>query len=199
MTIDVPVDDTKSRLRKPTESPENDSFVLATDRIRAFHNLYPDGRIITTVERDVYGDAVVFTVAAHVYKTSESDKPDAMAHATRDTRDEDDGVARRPQETAETVAVSRALRNVGILVSAEDLPRVATKRLEWLAEDDVQIGENLRNVRISHGMNQSALCDLMREQGFRWSPPVLSRIESGERSLSILEVRHLNELIGFLP
>lgn len=116
--ITLPEDPTKSRLHKPPRG-ESDDIARVGDRIAAFVKKFPEGRIITSIEtiREV-GDHTVYTMRAAVFRTTSLDydeEPHATAYATRGTNDPDEITALFPQETAETSAVSRALRNLGIL------------------------------------------------------------------------------------
>lgn len=132
--FELPASTRKSRLDrtpKPTDESDTDDPITANQRIATFWRKHKNGRISTTVilldERDVVDvdswthDAVRkvstpsrYTVRAEVWKDAETAKPDATAHATRGSDDPDQITADRPQETAETAAVSRALRYLGI-------------------------------------------------------------------------------------
>lgn len=113
------------------DAPVTDDYVTADDRIAAFYAKHPHGRIITTVSSTGDGDVeeiatargdvlarhtapTTYTVRAEVFRNAVGAKPDATAHATRSTNDTNPVVAERTQETAETVAISRALRFAGI-------------------------------------------------------------------------------------
>lgn len=114
--IMIPDDAAPSRLRRAkAESP--DDFARAGDRIYAFHRKYKEGRIHTVIDgvRETGDGVLIYTVSAAAYKDADTATPDATAHATRATNDPDKITAQFPQETAETAAVSRALRNLGIL------------------------------------------------------------------------------------
>lgn len=109
-----------------------DAAVTANQRIAAFYAKHPTGRIETIVHMSVgesteiktfsdetartARDADAVTVIARVYRDQHAAKPAATGTATRRSDDANLVVAERPQETAETVAVSRALRFLGILV-----------------------------------------------------------------------------------
>ncbi len=115
----LPVDTKKSRLQKPVRAADTlDDVATAGERIEAFWKKHPTGRILTAVEKswDVEG-ATYYTMRAEVFRDEDTDvdEPHAMAYATRNTGDPDEVTAAFPQETAETSAVSRALRNLGIL------------------------------------------------------------------------------------
>lgn len=134
--IVVPEDTSKSRLARVEPKPEAavDDLIRADDRLATFWRKYPDGQIDTrvlSVEVDE-GESIemfsgppivhtpgstVYTVRAEVYKHADDAAPSAVAHATRGTDDRNDVTAARAQETAETAAVSRALRFMGILLA----------------------------------------------------------------------------------
>lgn len=113
--IEIPEDKRKSRLPRAPKVEPLDDFATAGQRIEMFWRKYPDGSILTEIESESAGAFSVFTARAFVRKDGDSDRPDATAHATRAGYESDDVAAQFPQETAETSAVSRALRNLGIL------------------------------------------------------------------------------------
>ena len=112
--------------RDPAPVPYVDDVIRADDRIRSFRTKYKTGRIVTTIafdegeDTETWAGSVIasgvstFTVRADVYTDAHSVRPAATAHATRSSNDPDPVTAARPQETAETAAVSRALRYLGI-------------------------------------------------------------------------------------
>ncbi len=124
--IELPEDTRKSRLNRVPKPDTLDDVATAGDRIEAFWKKHENGSILTEVESrevqvgarrpDSWGEmATVYTARVFVRKNAESENPDTTAHATRSTADPDEVTAAFPQETAETSAVSRALRNLGIL------------------------------------------------------------------------------------
>jgi len=109
-------DDSTSRLhRAPRTDP--DDVTTAGDRIVKFWAKYKDGRIEPTVDTTYRDDVAIHMATVKVWKNGDSDKPDVTAHATRATNDPDPITAERAQETAETAALSRALRYLGILAN----------------------------------------------------------------------------------
>lgn len=114
--LELPEDTRKSRLDKPAKAEKPDELATAEDRIKAFWRKHEGGRILTEVEtvRESLDGSLTYTVAAAVFKIAEDSKPDATAHATRSSSDVNEIVAAYPQETAETVAISRAIRYLGI-------------------------------------------------------------------------------------
>lgn len=119
--IDLP-DTASKRPAKSTRHDDPEDVTRARDRLKAFWAKHPEGSILTEVEEKPIGGGFgstatdsAFTVRAFVRRDANSEFPSATAHATRATNDPDELVAQFPQETAETAAVSRALRNAGIL------------------------------------------------------------------------------------
>ena len=194
--IELPEESEKSRLHRPAKSETPDDFASAADRIAAFWERYPGGSILPEIEETTIDDGQSlpyrsYTVRAFIRKNSDSERPDAIAHATRDEADEDEVTAAFPQETAETSAVSRALRYLGILphgkaaagapADAPDLPPVHA----------------LTTAREAAGLSQRTLAETMRDAGVKWSQAVVSKIENGTRPLKDSEVAVLAELIGY--
>lgn len=127
--ITIPTDTSKSRLNKPARSEMPDDVATAGDRIEAFWKKHEGGSILTDIEHREVDNATVYTARVFVRKDSSSPEPDATAHATRSNADSDEVTAAFPQETAETSAVSRALRNLGILAVPKK-PRAPRKSKE---------------------------------------------------------------------
>ena len=195
--LNLPEDTSKSRLSRPAKSEAPDDFASAADRIAAFWEKYPEGSILPEVDHVVVDDEQslpyrVYTVRAFIRKHSDSDRPDAIAHATRGENDEDEVVRRYAQETAETSAISRALRNLGILPhgrpTADAAPEPATVDTK---------ASPLAVAREAAGLSQKQLAEAMREAGISWSQAVVSKVENGNRALRAAEVSVLSELIGF--
>lgn len=194
--IEFPTDDRQSRINRPPKSEAPDDFASAADRIAAFWEKYPEGSILPEVEETTINDGQSlpyrsYTVRAFIRKNSESEGPDAIAHATRDEADDDEVTAAFPQETAETSAVSRALRYLGILPHgklAGGTPPVAPT---------VTDANALAVAREAAGMSQKRLAEVMREAGISWSQAVVSKVENGARPLKDDESAKLAELIGF--
>lgn len=194
--IEFPEDDRKSRINRPPKSEAPDDFASAADRIAAFWEKHPDGSILPEIDHVVVDDGErlpyrVYTVRAFIRKNSESDRPDAIAHATRGENDEDEVTRAFPQETAETSAISRALRNLGILPHGKEAAITAPTAAP-LAKDS-----SLAVAREAAGMSQKRLAEAMREAGIGWSQGVVSKVESGRRELKDDEAAALAKLIGF--
>lgn len=115
IALELPEDTRKSRLNRAPKQEPLDDVATAGERIEAFWKKHPDGSILTEVETERAGQFATYTVRAFIRRNGDSDRPDATAHATRSSADPDEITAAFPQETAETSAVSRALRNLGIL------------------------------------------------------------------------------------
>lgn len=59
---------------------------------------------------------------------------------------------------------------------------------------DEQIGRNVQKLRGE--MSQTALADLMRERGFKWSQATVWAVEKGERPLRLAEAEALKDAFG---
>jgi len=111
--IQIPDDSTSRLHRAPRTDP--DDVTTAADRLHKFELKFRDGRIRTSVKlRTLDNGHLLWTATAEVFKDADSPTPDRVAHATRATNDPDEITAERPQETAETAAISRALRFLDI-------------------------------------------------------------------------------------
>ena len=66
-----------------------------------------------------------------------------------------------------------------------------------LTERDLQIGHNLRRIRLFRDLSQQAVSGRMRIRG--WSQSTLSRVEAGERSLTVGELLDLCDLYEVDP
>lgn len=62
--------------------------------------------------------------------------------------------------------------------------------------EDQLTGANVARLRKEKGLSQTALAEVMREQGHDWHQNTVSRIENGRQSLSVGEVRHLGRILG---
>ncbi|MDY0984633.1 helix-turn-helix transcriptional regulator [Microbacterium sp. CFBP9023] len=194
--IEFPTDDRQSRINRTPKSETPDDFASAADRIEAFWEKYPEGSILPEVEETTINDGEnlpyrSYTVRAFIRKHSDSDRPDAIAHATRDERDDDEVTRAFPQETAETSAVSRALRYLGIL------PNGKASGSAPAAAPPVAEVHPLAVARETAGMSQRKLAEVMRGSGISWTQAVVSKIENGSRGLKHEEATKLAELIGF--
>jgi hypothetical protein len=112
----LPTDDAPSRIDRGRQSspvsmfdPDQDPDDVRTvdQKVLAFWDKYPEGRIVTDVIYQQSGDVVVAT--ARVWRDASDRKPTTTAHASRSYTD-GDLYANRATETAESVAIGRALR-----------------------------------------------------------------------------------------
>lgn len=197
--IELPEDNRRSKLQRTPKPDTFDDVATAMERVEAFWAKYPEGSILPEVESRVIDDGQslpfqVFTVRAYVRKNSESERPDAVAHATRGENDEDELVRLRPQESAETSAISRAIRNLGILAT----PTRTTAPADISApQSDAEIGANVTAARERSETSQRDLAAAMTGRGFKWSQATVSQVEKGSRPLRFNEAQHLADLIGF--
>ncbi|WP_136057287.1 helix-turn-helix transcriptional regulator [Microbacterium sp. K24] len=193
--VALPEPETQSRIHRAPKSESPDDFTTAAERIAAFWEKYPDGSILPEVEVATIAHAShipyrVYTVRAFIRKDSQSERPDAVAHATRGENDEDEQTRQFPQETAETSAISRAIRNLGILVGPKTPVAAATTV-------PVEKGHPLAVARLAAKMSQRKLAESMQGKGFDWSQSLVSKVEGGSRPLNGDEILALTELIGF--
>jgi hypothetical protein len=197
-----PTDDRQSRINRPPRAETPDDVTRAADRIEAFWEKYPEGSILPEVDIHTVDDGQslpyrVYTARAFVRKNSDAERPDVVAHATRGENDEDELVRRYAQETAETSAVSRALRNLGILATT---PKPSEQDAQTATPDpqtDAAIGRDVMGAREAAGLSQADLAAAMAERGFRWSQATVYNVEKGKRPLRFNESQHLRELIRF--
>lgn len=116
--IELPQDNRKSRLdRAPKSEVLDEEIVRAADRFKKFRTAHKDGFHDAILERIIeHPDGhVTYVVVAHVWKVKGSGSPDATAWAQGSTKDTNPIIAASPLESADTIARSRALRNLGIL------------------------------------------------------------------------------------
>lgn len=187
--IQLPEDTSKSRLSKPAPKLEpTDDVATAGERIEAFWEKYPEGSILTEIETRVVETAEhlpysVYTARVFVRKNADAESPDVTAHATRSEADPDPITAQFAQETAETSAVSRALRYIGILTT----PKNPTPEPAPTAERTSALAAARQKARLS----QKALADRMRDAGFQWTQATVSKIERGNRAFTSEEMEGL--------
>ncbi|WP_136032519.1 helix-turn-helix domain-containing protein [Microbacterium sp. PF5] len=197
--IELPEDNRRSKLQRTPKPETFEDVATAMERVEAFWAKYPEGSILPEVESRVIDDGQslpfqVFTVRAYVRKNSASERPDAVAHATRGENDEDELVRLRPQESAETAAISRAIRNLGILVAPT---KTVTPATISAPQSDSEIGADVTAARERSEKSQRDLAAAMTRRGFKWSQATVSQIEKGTRPLRLSEAQHLAELLGF--
>lgn len=187
----IPVDTSKSRLHKPVKPEPLDDVATVGERIEAFWERYPDGNILTEIETRVIETTEhlpysVYTARVFVRKNADAESPDTTAHATRSEADPDPITAQFAQETAETSAVSRALRNLGILATPKKptpAPVATPTPVSALAV-----------AREWAGMSQKKLATDMRDAGFSWTQATVSKIERGTRALADDEAEALRTI-----
>lgn len=62
--------------------------------------------------------------------------------------------------------------------------------------DEDNFAANLRSLRDTVGLTQSALAKLMSQRGFRWHQATVYKIESGERQIQLSEAREVAQILG---
>lgn len=200
MTDDIalPEDTRKSRLPKPHSQVMDEEFVTAAERFAEFRRLHPEGYVEATLDRVIEhpdGNVTyVMTAAAWLKRPGFGavSSPDSTAWAQGSTNSDNTVIAGSPLESADTIARSRAIRNLGILDGTE--PRTVKTRAP---RTDAEIAAETTEARKKTGITQGALGDLMAERGFKWSQATVSAVENGERQLRAVEAEHLAELIGY--
>ncbi len=196
--IDIPEDTRRSRLPKPHAQVMDEEFVTAAERFTAFREQHPDGYVEASIDRVIeHPDGhVTYVMKASAYLTRPGfgtvAGPDATAWAQGSTKDDNAIIAGSPLESADTIARSRALRNLGILTGTKTAPAAL-----GAPQTDEQIGSDLTAARERSGLSQRDLAAALNERGFRWSQTTVSQIEKGTRPLRYNEAQHLAELIGF--
>ena len=194
--IDIPEDTRKSRLPKPHAQVMDEEFVTAAERFAAFREAHPEGYVEATIDRVIeHPDGhvtYVMNAAAYLVRPGLGvlARPDATAWAQGSTKDDNAIIAGSPLESADTIARSRALRNLGILDGAK-LAKIREP------QTDEQNGADVAAARGRAGLPQKELAAQMSERGFPWTQATVSQIEKGERPLRLTESDHLAELIRF--
>lgn len=196
-TIDIPEDTRRSRLPKPHAQVMDEEFVTAAERFTAFREQHPNGYVEASIDRVIeHPDGhVTYVMKASAYLNRPGfgimTGPDATAWAQGSTKDDNAIIAGSPLESADTIARSRALRNLGILDGAKPV-KIRTPQTEE------QIGADVATAREKMpGLSQKGLAAVMTSRGFKWSQATVSQIEKGERPLRLCEADHLAELIRF--
>ncbi|GAA1149447.1 hypothetical protein MOX01_22620 [Microbacterium oxydans] len=195
--IAIPEDTRRSRLPKPHTQVMDEEFVTAAERFAAFRELHPDGYVGSRIHDTIkHPDGnVTYVMIGFAYRERPKGIPvaegaDADAWAQGSTNSESPVIAGSPLESADTIARSRALRNLGILDGAKP-----AKIREPQTEE--QIGADLVTARERAGLSQKELAASMTDRGFKWSQATVSQIEKGERPVRLSEADHLAELIRF--
>ena len=65
--------------------------------------------------------------------------------------------------------------------------------MQWILQD-VPIGRNIQNIRMSKGMTQSAVVAQLQLKGSIMSRSTLANIESGKRNIKASDLKLLKEL-----
>lgn len=191
--IDIPEDTRRSRLPKPHAQVMDEEFVTAAERFAAFREQHSNGYVEATLDRVLEhpdGHVTYVMSAAAWMSYMAGTRPDATAWAQGSTKDENVIIAGSPLESADTIARSRALRNLGILDGAKPA-KIRTPQTEE------QIGADVATARERAALSQKELASAMTDRGFKWSQATVSQIEKGERPLRLSEADHLAELIRF--
>lgn len=194
--IDIPEDTRRSRLPKPHAQVMDEEFVTAWERFAEFREQYPDGYVEATLDRVIeHPDGhVTYVMTAAAYRVRPgvgvASRPDSTGWAQGSTKDDNAIIAGSPIESAETIARSKALKNLGILDGAKP----AKIREPWT---DEQNGADVTAARGRVGLSQKELAARMSELGFAWTQATVSQVEKGERPLRVTEGDHLTKLIGF--
>ena len=196
--IEIPEDTRRSRLPKPAGQVIDEEFVTADQRFAAFREQYPDGYVgaVKSGEITLADGGVTFIMHGFAYKKRPAGIPvpegaDADAWAQGSTNSESPIIAGSPLESADTIARSRALRFLGVLDGTTPRPRTL---VPTTTRED---GAELAASRERAGVSQSDLANTMSENGHAWSQATVSRIERGERALSLGEAQTLVALVGF--
>lgn len=58
------------------------------------------------------------------------------------------------------------------------------------------VGKRIRDLRESKNMNQQQLADSLVEYGLNMSRETLSKIETGNRSISVVEIKAISSILG---
>lgn len=194
--IEIPEDTRRSRLPKPHVQVMDEEFVTAAERFAAFREQHPNGYVEATIDRVIEHPDGHVTYVLHAAAWLERptfgivSRPDATAWAQGSTKDDNAIIAGSPLESADTIARSRALRNLGILDGAKP----AKIREPWT---DEQNGADVASARGRAGLSQKELAARMSELGCAWTQATVSQVEKGERPLRVTEGDRLTKLIGF--
>lgn len=194
--IDIPEDTRRSRLPKPHTQVMDEEFVTAWERFAEFREQYPNGYVEATLDRVIeHPDGhvtYVMTAAAYLVRPGFGvvARPDSTGWSQGSTKDENPIIAGSPIESAETIARSKALKNLGILDGARPA-KIREPRT------DEQNGADVTAARGSAGLSQKELAAQMSKRGFPWTQATVSQVEKGERPLRLTESDHLAELIRF--
>lgn len=111
--IEFPDDNGRSRLGGPVSSFDPDDVATVDAKVAAFWTLYPEGAIDAADVEQVAPDS--WRATAYVWKHRDAEgRPDATGSAHRTLSHDEHPSAAYPLETAQSVAIGRALRFLGI-------------------------------------------------------------------------------------
>lgn len=118
--VEIPEDTRRSRLNKPGNEAVDEEFVRAEDRFARFRRQHPEGGMQAALERVIeHADGhLTYVVQARAWSETTAlgaGGRQASAWAQGSTKSSNPVIAGSPLESAETIALSRALRNLGIL------------------------------------------------------------------------------------
>lgn len=117
--IELPTSTKPSRLDKPAKPDAEDQIVRAADRFAVFRRKHKGGHHDAVLEQVIHhaDGHLTYIVRGMVWTVwpSFGAEPDATALTACSTRDENPIIAASPLDSADTIARSRAMRNLGIL------------------------------------------------------------------------------------
>lgn len=197
--IDIPEDNRRSRLPKPHAQVMDEEFVTAAERFTAFREQHPEGYVGAVLHDTIIhpDGGVTYIMHGFAFLKRPVGIPshlgaDVDAWAQGSTKDDNAIIAGSPLESADTIARSRALRNLGILTGTKTAPATL-----GAPQTDEQIGTDVTAARERTEMSQRDLATAMTERGFKWSQATVSQIEKGTRPLRYNEAQHLAQLIRY--
>lgn len=202
--LELPTDSSRSRLTRPQKLEASEDVATAGERIALFWEKYPEGSILTEIEAQTARTEddkpfTVYTARAFIRRDADAESPSATAHATRSETDPDPVTAAFAQETAETSAVSRALKNVGILPVARKPAEPDAAPPTLAPKPRAERSSEVADARRAAGLTQLDLAKAMRAAGISWTQAVVSKVERGNRAVTAEEGAQLAKLIGYSP
>lgn len=121
-TITPPADTAPSRLDRGRSSSHNenpDDLATVDAKVSLFWSAFPDGAIDATDIEQV--DAITWRVTARVWKDGDSvGRPDSTGSALRTFNLDGHDAEAFPLESAQSVAILRALRFLGLQATGKD-------------------------------------------------------------------------------
>lgn len=114
--IIIPADEKQSRIKTrpvPNADVDPDDITTVDAKVTEFWGLYEDGAIDSSDIEQIAPDA--WRVTARVWKQAHSQgRPDSTASSTRAAEYDEHPSGAHPLETAQSIAIGRALRFMGI-------------------------------------------------------------------------------------